>query len=444
MNNVIAYMEEKIMPKVSKIGNQRHLIAIRDGFLAMIALTMVASIATLINNIPIGPVQNFLKNNAFGQQVSELCQNISWGAFSFMALFACMAIAHSLWTSYENKGFEGGLVAAAVFLAVSKQTVLYTPPGSKDAIEVTGGLAASNFGATALFTGIIIAIVAVELLRYLSNVDWLEIKLPDMVPPAVARSFKTMLPGILTITALVAACLALRAATGQYLPDLITKVIQAPIQSVTDSLATAIFYPLLVCGLWALGLHGTNVTDGIAVPIFTSLSAHNMQLAEQGATTGYNVINGPFFYSFVWLGGAGATLGLLLAILIAGKRARKRYGAITSLSLPPGVFNINEPVIFGLPVVLNPIIAIPFIIIPVVLSVISYFAISSGLVHPVIVQSIPWTTPPIMSGFLATGHLSGAILSGVNLILATVLYLPFINLSIRLEEKQNAALENEA
>ncbi|MGL4449654.1 MAG: PTS sugar transporter subunit IIC [Sarcina sp.] len=435
MNNVIAYMEEKIMPKVSKIGNQRHLIAIRDGFLAMIALTMVASVATLINNIPIPVVQNFLKNNSFGMQISELCQNISWGAFSFMALFSCMAIAHSLWTSYGNKGLEGGLVSAATFLALSKQTILFTPEGAGTPIEVSGGLAASNFGATALFTGIIIALVTVEVLRYLTKVKWLEIKLPDMVPPAVARSFKTMLPGIVTMILIVGVGLALRTFTGEYLPDLITKVIQAPIQSVTDSIGTAIFYPFVVCALWVLGLHGMNVTDGITLPIFTSLSAENMQLAEQGATSGYNVITGPFFSAFVWLGGAGATLGILIAILIAGKKSRERYGAITSLSLPPGIFNINEPVIFGLPVVLNPIIAIPFILVPIILSVISYLALSTGLVNPVIVQSIPWTTPPILSGFLATGSISGAILSGFNLILATIIYLPFIKLSIRMEEK---------
>ena len=435
MNNVIDYMEEKIMPKASKIGKQRHLVAIRDGFLAMIALTMIASIATLINNLPLEFLQNFLKNTSIGLQISEVCQNVSWGAFSFMALFACFAIAQSLWSSYEKRGIEGGLVAAAVFIGISRQTVSYIPEGSEEAIQVAGGMAAGNFGATALFTGIIIALVTVELLRYLSGVTWLEIKLPEMVPPAVSRSFATMFPGMITIVVMIVICLVLRTVTGEYLPDLIAKIIQSPIQSVSDSIGTAIIYPLIVCGLWALGLHGSNITDGIVTPIFTSLSAENMELAAQGATAGYNVINGPFFFSYVWLGGAGCTLGLLLAILISGRKSRERYGAITSLAIPPGVFNINEPVIFGLPIVLNPILMIPFILIPMILSVISYLVVSSGLVAPVIVQMIPWTTPPIISGFLATGSISGAILSGVNLIISIILYLPFIKLSITMEEK---------
>lgn len=436
---IMAFMQEKVLPIAGKLGQQRHLLAIRDGFLAMIALTMISSVCTLITNIPIDAIHNFLTGTSFGKQVAEVCQNISWGAFSFMALFSCMAIAQSLWAGYEKTGFEGSLVAAAVFLAVSKQTVAFTPEGATEAILVKGGLAASNFGATALFTGIIVALLSVELLRYLTSVDWLEIKLPDMVPSAVSRSFKTMFPGMLTIIIFVSLALILRNVTGKYLADLITSLIQAPIQSVSDSLGSAIFIPLIICVLWSLGLHGSNVTDGIFSPILTALAAENMQLASQGATSGYHIVNGPFFYSFVWMGGAGTTLGLLIAMLIAGKKSRERYGAITSISIGPGIFNINEPVIFGLPIVLNPIMAIPFIFVPIILSVISYFAIASGIVHPVIVQSVPWTTPAILSGFLANGHISGALLGAFNLILSVVLYIPFVLMSIKAEENKEEA-----
>ena len=436
MEKILEFLEEKIMPVANKLGQQRHLLAIRDGFLSMIALTMVASIATLINNIPIDAVKKFLTETSFGQQVYTLCQNISWGAFSFMSIFACFAIAQALWRSYGKKGNEAGLIATAVFLAISKQTVAFKPQGATEATLVKGGLAASNFGATALFTGILVALLTVELLRYLSNVQWLKIKLPDMVPPAVARSFETMLPGILTIIVSVLAALILRNVTGEYLSDLIVRLIQTPIQSVSDSLASAIFIPLIICVLWSFGLHGTNVTDGIFVPVLTSLAAVNMELSAKGATEGFHIVNLPFFYSFVWLGGAGATIALVIAMIIAGKKSRERYGAITSLSLAPGIFNINEPVIFGVPIVLNPILMIPFIFIPIVLSVVAYTAINIGLVSPVIVQSIPWTTPPVLSGFLATGDLSGALLSGFNLILAIVLYMPFVIASIKIEEKK--------
>lgn len=436
MEKILGFLEEKIMPFANKLGQQRHLLAIRDGFLSMIALTMVASIATLVNNIPIDAVKKFLTETNIGQQVYTLCQNISWGAFSFMSIFACLAIAQALWRSYGKNGYEAGLVATAVFLGISKQTVSFTPEGASETILVKGGLAASNFGATALFTAIIVALLTVELLRYLSNVKWLKIKLPDMVPPAVSRSFETMLPGILTIILSILAALILRNVTGEYLSDLIVRLIQTPIQSISDSLGSAIFIPLIICLLWSLGIHGTNVTDGIFVPVLTSLAAVNMQLAAEGATEGFHIVNLPFFYSFVWLGGAGTTLSLVIAMIIASKKSRKRYGAITSLSIAPGIFNINEPVIFGVPIVLNPILMIPFIFIPIVLSVISYLAISIGLVSPVIVQSVPWTTPPILSGFLATGDLSGALLSGFNLILAVILYIPFVIASIKIEEKK--------
>ncbi|MGL4109005.1 PTS transporter subunit EIIC [Clostridium sp. LP20] len=217
--------------------------------------------------------------------------------------------------------------------------------------------------------------------------------------------------------------------------DLITSLIQAPIQSVSDSLGSAIIIPLIVCTLWSFGIHGTNVTDGIFVPILTALAAENMELSAQGTTSGLHIVNGPFFYAFVWIGGAGTTLGLIIAMLIAGKRSRNRYGAITTLSIGPGIFNINEPVIFGVPIVLNPVMVIPFILVPVTLSTNSYFAISIELVSPVVVQSIPWTTPPILSGFLATGSLSGAILGLFNLILSAILYTPFVLTSLKTEEK---------
>ncbi|MGL4109004.1 PTS transporter subunit EIIC [Clostridium sp. LP20] len=192
MNKLITFIEGKVLPIANKVGQQRHLMAISDGFLTIIALTIVASLATLITNVPLNLIKGFLTNNSFGKQIYELCQNISWGAFAFMALFTCIAVAQALWHSYDKNGFEGGLIAAAVFLAVSKQTLLYKPEGATEAISVKGGLAANNFGATTLFTGIIIALITIELLRYLSGVKWLEVRLPEMVPPAVSRSFKTI------------------------------------------------------------------------------------------------------------------------------------------------------------------------------------------------------------------------------------------------------------
>ena len=439
MEKIVAFMEKHIVPTATKIGHQRHLIAIRNGFLGMIALTMLSSICVLIRNFPSDTYKLWLTTSEFGMHVNEICQNISWGTFSFMALFACFGIADSLWKSYDRKGMEGALVAVAIFMAISPQTVNYVASEGAEAILVKGGLASANFGATALFTAIIVALLSVELLNYFYNKDFLKIKLPDAVPPAVARSFESMLPGMVTLTIFIVGGYILRALCGgMYLNDVIATIVQTPLQGLTDSLGSAILIPFGNSFFWSLGLHGQDIMSPITTPLLTALSAENMALAGAGATTGYNTITSPFFYAFVWHGGAGATIGLMLAMVLGGKKVRERNKAITSLALGPSIFNINEPVIFGVPIVLNPIYAIPFIIAPIVNSVISYLAISSGLVAPTIVQSIPWVTPAVLSGFLATGHWTGALLSAFTFVLSIVIYLPFVKASVVMEEKEMA------
>lgn len=439
MEKIVAFMEKHVVPTATKIGHQRHLIAIRNGFLGMIALTMLSSISVLIRNFPSDAFKLWLTTSSLGIHVNEICQNISWGTFSFMALFACFGIADSLWKSYGRKGMEGALVAVAIFMAISPQTVNYVASEGAEAILVKGGLASANFGATALFTAIIVALLSVEMLNYFYKKDFLKIKLPDAVPPAVARSFESMLPGMVTLILFITGGYILRQLCGgMYLGDVITTIVQTPLQGLTDSLGSAILIPFGNSFFWSLGLHGQDIMSPITTPLLTALSAENMALASAGATTGYNTITSPFFFAFVWHGGAGATIGLMLAMVLGGKKVRERNKAITSLALGPSVFNINEPVIFGVPIVLNPIYAIPFIVAPVLNSVISYFAISTGLVAPTIVQSIPWVTPAVLSGLLATGHWTGGLLSAFTFVLSIIIYLPFVKASLAMEEKEMA------
>lgn len=443
MNKFLEFMDKYIVPVATKIGGQRHLVAIRDGFLAMLGLTMVASIATLLQALPIKSYQNFVQNTEFGNQLLALCGDINWGAFTFMALFACIAIGHSLWKSYGKEGSEGALVAAASLLILTPQTVPFTPEGAAEPFLVRA-LDPSFLGATGLFTAMLVALISVEIFRMLSNSTKLQVKMPDMVPPAVSKSFLVMFPAMITLTLAGLFGILLRTfGDGNYLNTFISTLVQAPLQEVTDSLGAAILIPFLTGLFWSVGLHGGQLTGAITTPLLTGLSAENMALAASGATEGYYTLAGPFFTSYVWLGGAGATIGLLISFLMI-KKARERFKVITGLGIGPGCFNINEPVIFGVPIVLNPIFMIPFIIIPIILSVVAYFAVSSGLVLPSIVQSVPWTTPPVISGFLANGHWTGALLSGFNFLLSIVLYFPFVKIAISIEEKQALKAMNEA
>ncbi|WP_409291234.1 PTS sugar transporter subunit IIC [Peribacillus sp. SCS-37] len=442
------FIDKYIMPFANKLGNNRHLLAIRDALVGMIAITMIGSLAVLLNNLGsvpgIGkPYQNLMVS-LFGETWNTLGSDIWWGTLAFMTVFAVFGISYKLARSYGDDGFEAMLVAAACFFLLIPQVgnVTVTPEGGE---AVSGGawgfIGWNYFNATALFTGIIVAIAATEIFVRLAKVKYLVIKLPDGVPPAVARSFAKLLPGMATIFTVGLFGLVLRKfiSDGAYLNDWLNKVLVTPLTGAVDSLPFAILIVFLVHGFWAIGLHGPNILGGITTPLMTKLGQENLNMYAQGVTDldKYNVLSGAFLDAFVYLGGSGATLGLLIAMFIAG---RKRHKQLLALGTPPGVFQINEPILFGLPIVLNPIWFMPFILGPIIMTVVSYLAISLGMVHPV-VADIPWVTPAIIGGLLATGgHISGAVLAAVNLVISIGIYLPFVIAQGRIEARKEREL----
>jgi cellobiose PTS system EIIC component len=430
----MTFIDKYIMPFANKLGNNRHLLAIRDALVGMIAITMIGSLAVLLNNLGnvpgIGKYYTSLMVSIFGETWTTLGGDIWWGTFAFMTIFAVVGIAFKLARSYGDDGFEAMLVAAAAFFVLIPQVanVTITPDGGE---AVTGGawgaISWNYFNATALFTGIVVAIIATEIFVRLAKVKYLIIKLPDGVPPAVARSFAKLLPGMMTIFIVGLFGLILRKfiSDGVYLNDWLNSVLVTPLTGAVDSLPFAILIVFLVHGFWMIGLHGPNILGGITTPLMTKLGQENVNMYAQGVKdlSEYNILSGSFLDAFVYLGGSGATLGLLIAMFIAG---RKRNKQLLALGTPPGIFQINEPILFGLPIVLNPIWFIPFILSPILMTIIAYISISLGIVHPV-VADIPWVTPAIVGGLLATGgHISGAVLAAVNLAVSILIYLPFV------------------
>ena len=437
MEKFTAFMDKYILPYATKLGAQRHLVAVRDAFIAMIPLTIIGSFATLINNMPFKALSNFLAENTFGQQIKTINGDIWWGTLAIMALLLVIGVAYNLAKSYEENGLQAAMIATAIFFFLAPQVASITPEGATEAVVGWGFMQISYLGTTALFTAIIVGLLATELFVKLGKVKALVIKMPDAVPPAVSRSFAKLIPGMLTVLIFAVIGLIVRTvADGAFLTDLINKYVGIPLSGVTDSLGGAIAITLFIHGLWFVGLHGSNIALPITSTLLTKLGADNAQIMATGSSEPLHTLAGPFFDAFVHMGGAGLIIGLLVAIAIAiAGRSRKD---MLALGTAPAIFNINEPVIFGLPIVLNPIYGIPFIIAPVVTTIVSYLSIKSGLVSPVIVASMPWTTPPIISGFLATGHISGAILALVNIIISIVIYLPFVYAAERMEAKKYA------
>ncbi|MDU3804138.1 PTS sugar transporter subunit IIC [Paraclostridium bifermentans] len=431
MGAIMKFMDKYIIPVAGKLGAQRHLVAVRDGFVAMIPITMIGALATLVNNLPIPAYQNFMKNT-FGETWTTLGGDLWWGSIATMALFLVVGVAYNLAKSYDEDGLQAGLIALSIFFVMSPQVAnIVTEAGDK--VSGWGFVPSGYISNSALFTAIVIGLLATEIFVKLSRIKKINIKMPDGVPPAVARSFAKLIPGMLTIAIFGAIGLLIKTLSGGlFLNDLLNTYLAAPLKGAADSLGSTMLITFFIHALWTIGLHGANIAMPITETLLMDLGAENAALAQAGATEGFHTLAGAFLDAFVYLGGSGMILGLIIALIIAGRRRKD----MIALGLAPSVFNISEPVIFGLPIVLNPIYMIPFVLAPVVCSAVAYLAIDMGLVMPVIAAKIPWVTPPILGGFLATGHWSGAALAAVNLLISIVIYIPFVIAAEKIDKRK--------
>lgn len=423
MKRFIQFMEKYFVPVAGKIGSQRHLVAIRDGFVAIMPLIIVGSFAVLINGFPWPAYQNFMIK-IFGESWKSFGGNLWTGSFAIMSLLVAFTIAYNLARYYNSNGITAGVLSFGCLL------MLYNGAPTDWAIPF------AFLGAQGLFVAIFVALVSTEIFVHLHRNKRLVIKMPDSVPPAVSRSFAALIPAALTLVVFSLFRVFLVAVKIPDIHNTIFTIIQQPLMGLADSLGAALIIVLLVHLLWFFGLHGGNIILPVTSAIFLPLMDANIAAFQAGEPV-KNVITSGFFDSFVYMGGAGSTLCLLIALFIAAKREENK--SLAKLGIGPGIFNINEPVLFGLPMVLNPIYVVPFVITPVVITIISWFSIAIGLVPKTI--AIPtWTIPPILNGALATGSWRGAVLNVVCLIIGVVIYLPFVVIS----EKYQARAEIEA
>ena len=298
------------------------------------------------------------------------------------------------------------------------------------------GIMSSYTGATGLFTGLIVAIVGMELYNMFRKNDSLKIKMPEQVPPGVARAFEVLIPTCLTAIVVGAVGLVCQLATGAELNAFIFNVVQKPLQTlIGDNIfAVAILY-VIISLFWCVGIHGNNMVAAVKEPIFRPLLYANTAAYTAHHDIPY-VMNLTMLQMFAEFGGSGVTIGLVIAILIFSKREDNR--TIAGISIVPGLFNINETMTFGIPLVLNPILDIPFILAPVATIVIGYILVSSGFC-PKIVLEVPWTMPPVILGFLATGGSPMGAVSQLIVVAASVLiYVPFLIAYEKFQAKQAA------
>ena len=374
------------------------------------------------------------------QEIGEA--NGETGAFPAVLGFIAWGVVTP--TAHVVTGLASSLTNAAGD-AISIGDVL-TKSGVTDLSKVGTftGFSGDYLGATGLFTALIVGIVALEIYNAFRKMDSLKIKMPEQVPPGVSRAFEVLIPTFLTLVVVGLIGWLVQITSGQYVNDLIKTAIQQPLLNIIgDNIVAVMFMYVLISLFWLVGIHGNNMLSAVKEPIFRPMLYANTALFTEGKTIaltpeikahGYYTMNLTMMQMFAEWGGSGVTLGLVIAIFIFSKREDNR--AIATLSIVPGLFNINETVTFGIPLVLNPILGIPFILAPVVCIFVGWLLVT---IHfcPYIVLEVPWTMPPILLGFLATGgSIMGAISQIIVIVVATLIYIPFLLIYERYQNKQ--------
>lgn len=417
-------LEEKMLPIASKVGSNKVLIAIRDGVTLSMPLIIIGSLFLVIASLPIDSWTNWLTQIGVD---TYLWKGVD-SSFGLMGLVASFGVANSYARQHKVDGVSAGIIALSSFIVV-------TPFGE-------GGIPVGYMGSKGLFVAMIIGIISTLIFKWFIEHN-IQIKLPDSVPPAVSKSFSSLIPGAVIITLWLVVFGVLDRVGAGNIHDLIGKILGVPLGLIGNNIFGTLIAILLNSLLWFLGIHGGNVVNSILNPIWLMNSDAN-RLIFQADKLGKlpHIITMQFIDNFVFMGGGGATIGLVIVIAIIARRKKssKISKTMAPLTLTPGLFNINEPAMFGIPVVMNISLLIPFILAPMANALITYGAMKSGLVALTTGISVSWTMPPILSGFLTTGgHISGAVIQLICIIVDVIIYWLFYQ-SV---EKQNLILEAE-
>ena len=411
MNGFMDKLSEKIMPLANWLGDNRYLMVLRDSFMLAFPLTMFGSIIVVINNLP------FFNDDTKGM-LSNLLGNGQNATMSIMTVFVTFGIGYYLSQSYDVEGIFGGAVAFSSFLILTP-FFMSTESGE----TVSGVLSLDSLGAKGMFLGMIAAFVAAEIYCRVTKRGW-QIRMPDGVPPAVTKSFAAMIPAILTLTVFLVINAVMVGAFNANLHDVIYDVIQKPLTGLGSSLPATLVSIFFIQFLWFFGLHGQIIVNSVMDPIWNTLMLDNLEAYKAGESLPH-IVTKPFMETFtVGLGGSGMTLAVV--IILAFLMKKKQYTDIGRLALGPGIFNVNEPVIFGLPIVLNATILIPWVLAPIVVTTLNYLVMAAGIVPAPTGVSVPWTVPIIASGVLATNSWLGGLLQVIDFLIVGMIWLPFL------------------
>ncbi len=396
MSGTTGLFHRHLVPALNALSENIYMSAIRAGMMSVVPLTIVGSLFMVISFLPIPGWEDWIK------PWEPLLQVPVTATFGLISVFVCFFIGYDLGKRLQQEAVVSASLATAVFLMIQIR------------LE-DQSLTMDNLGSQGLFTAILVALLSVRVQKFLTDRN-VVIKMPENVPSAVYESFLAITP----LFVLVLAFWWIRFVLGVNINELLQSAFR-PLVFALNTLPGILVYAFLVTLLWSVGINGDNALDAIVAPIFLQYLAANVEAANLDQPLPYVTALG-FFTTFVNVGGTGATIALALLLWNSKEPGFRKISRVSMLAQ---IFQINEPIFFGIPIVLNPVFMIPYVVSALTLTTGSYLLMSWNVIQRPFVN-VPWTTPPIIGHYLVTGgDWKGALWGAVSIVIAMAIYYPF-------------------
>lgn len=408
-------MQQKLGKLTQFFNSNVYIQAIKNGMLAYVPFTIIASVFLIIGSFPIPAVANWLASlfHLTTAQFAAKLGIVNDASLVIGGLIVLLAISKNLADQMKLDNMPVMLTTMVAFFIL---TPYKADKSGNNFLKV------ANIGTQSIFLAIVVSIFAAVIYRVIAK-KGITIKLPAAVPPAVSKPFESIIPSLVVITVFWIIRLILDQFSGQSALDLINAILGTPLKAIGGSLIGVLIAKTFAQFLWFFGIHGDSIVNGIMTPVLQVLQDQNKTatLAHHAVP---NIINQSFWDQYLQIGVVGA----ILAIAIVAHS--QRYKALKKVALVPYLFNIGEPTLFGIPLMLDFTYFIPLVFSNAASIIISYSAFALHLVPiPTGLVQVPWTTPIIISGFLVTGSWTGAVLQLVDLIVVTLIWIPFVKIA---------------
>lgn len=403
---------ENIMVKIGTVlGGNKYLRILRHSFMALLPLTIAGSLSLIITNFPF--IERMISENGL-EQIRNFFTIVSRATLSLVALYLAGAIGYYFAKEEKEEPLYGLIVSVASFLILTPLELNF------EGNTITNVIPMRWLGGNGLFVAMVVGLTVSYVFIKLWKSKW-TIKLPDSVPPSVTESFRVLFPAIIVFTLVAGVNYLMEFTSYGNIHQLLFEVLQTPLMNIGTTLPASIIVVIFIQLMWFVGLHGQNIAGAVMNPIWDAAGLANLEAVNAGYQPEF-IFTRQFFSGFIWM----QFIALIIACLIFARS--KQLKAVGKLSIGSAIFNISEPIVFGSPVVLNIMLLIPWVFNMVASVIITWAAMASGLVPLPIGAVIPWTVPPIFSGWMITGSPMGAVLQVVLLAAGVFIYLPFIKM----------------